>query len=133
MLCRADVAFVRSLFCLTPQMPPKPFNPEDWLTPNSYNDNHAELTTSSAIYLLVRATWSPSLTHKVLYVGMSTNLAKRFRNHEVKVLCDKKDGKSDYVQVYFKRCPKEALRRRERAFIKAFNPPYNLQHRERGE
>jgi hypothetical protein len=108
------------------------FNTEGWLTPNSYSNNFASLPKRPGIYVLVRATWYPTISHRVLYVGMSTNIAKRLDGHEIKAMCDKEDGKNDYVQVYFKTCPPEALRARERRLIKRFNPPFNLQHRVRG-
>jgi excinuclease UvrABC nuclease subunit len=109
------------------------FNPEDWLTPNSYGDNYAELPHGAGIYILVRATWRPVPKFQVLYVGMSTNIAQRLKGHEIKKLCDDCNGATDYVQTYFRAYPKDVLRRRERRLIKAWNPPYNLQHRERGE
>jgi hypothetical protein len=114
------------------EMDQRTFNTEGWLTPNSYSNNFASLPKRPGIYVLVRATWYPTISHRVLYVGMSTNIAKRLDGHEIKAMCDKEDGKNDYVQVYFKTCPPEALRARERRLIKRFNPPFNLQHRVRG-
>lgn len=105
---------------------------DSWQTPNSYSNSFAPLPNGPGIYLLVLATWRDGvLNHQILYVGMSRNVANRFKGHEVKKICQKV-FKDDYIKVYFKQCPIDDLRTRERKLIKQFNPPYNLQHRERG-
>ena len=105
------------------------FQPKGWFTPNSYGNNFSELPESSGVYLFVATELFPSITHRVLYVGMSQNILKRIGGyHEVLYLCKEK---YDYVQIYFKRYIKN-LRKRERCFIHSFNPSYNLQHRTRG-
>jgi excinuclease UvrABC nuclease subunit len=110
----------------------KVFDPETWLTPNSYSNNFASLPNGAGVYLLVRATWHPAPSWEVLYVGQSINIAQRLRGHEIKKLCDRQPIPHSYVQIYFKRVAKQHLRTREKQLIKQLNPPFNLQHRKRG-
>lgn len=105
---------------------------DSWQTPNCYSSQFAPLPKGSGIYLLVLAFFEDGvLDHRILYVGMSRNIANRFINHEVKKACQR-DFPSELIKVYFKRYPSEVLRRRERRLIKQINPPYNLQHRQKG-
>lgn len=105
---------------------------ESWETPNCYSNQFAYLPNGPGVYLLVLATIRDGiLDHQILYVGMSRNVAKRLKGHEVKRLCER-DFRGDFIKVYFKRCPEPFLRLREQKLIERFNPPYNLQHRRRG-
>lgn len=67
-------------------------------------------------------------SYRVLYVGMSKNIAKRLRAHGVLRTCR---DRFNYVQVYFKEFRGD-LRKAERKLIRFFNPPYNLQCRIKG-
>ena len=115
----------------------KTFDLKGWRTPHSYSNDFAPLPNSACVYVFLRphsvkSKNTPSgyaIVHELLYVGMSTNLAQRMAAHDLKRSFDRQ---RDYVQVWFKRCPKDQLRTRERRLIQKLNPPYNLQHRVRG-
>lgn len=107
------------------------FDLSKWKTPDTFDSAlFGSLPRSSGIYLLVHISEAGhSYKHEVMYIGQSVNLAERLRNHEIRKMLNKRCG---YVHVYFRRCPKDRLRTRERKLIKELNPPFNLQHRERG-
>ena len=105
------------------------FDPEGWFTERTYSSKRfAPLPNGPGLYVLLDIDISARpFNYKVLYVGMSRNLSKRFNNHEIYQALNRTLD----VFVYFKP-HSEALRESERSLIKQFNPPYNLQHRERG-
>lgn len=101
-----------------------------WKTPNTCDEDYGALPKGSGIYLFVWVRWiGTEIKHDILYVGQSTNIAQRMIRHDIKELCEQQ---YDYVRVYFRRCPQNKLRTRERNLIRRLNPPFNLQHRVRG-
>ena len=110
------------------------FRDDKWLTPNTYSTNFDALPDSSGCYLLVFRSFDRGvLTKKVLYVGMSTNIARRISAHETFRLLRKTfTTRTSDVVVYFRRMPGGRIRRAEKRLIKLFAPPFNLQHRQRG-
>lgn len=103
------------------------FYAKEWKTPRSYTD-YCEVPNKSGVYAFVNVEVSPAITHEVLYIGMSNNLAFRTSKHEVLSLINAKYGD---VFVYFQEHPTN-LRQIERDLIRRYNPRYNLQHRIRG-
>jgi excinuclease UvrABC nuclease subunit len=106
---------------------------EGWLTPNSYCEDFAPLPEGPGVYLFLNCDIScetGTITEKVLYVGMSTNVSNRCSSHEI---MDMINMKYDYVRTYFKSVPVENLRALEKETIQRFNPPFNIVHRKRGE
>lgn len=119
-------------------MPLRILEDKGWRTPNSYSNTFASLPSGPGVYALIRpaivkdsSTGSGrNIVLEVLYIGMSTNLSRRFLNHAIKRAFDKK---GEYVQIWFKPCPKHQLRVRERNLIQKYDPPFNIIHRVRGE
>lgn len=106
------------------------FNPNKWLTPNTYDQNFCE-PGGRGIYLLAKRTVlheKRKVKFKILYVGMSLNLRQRLARHEV--LTELK-GRFDDVVIFFQN-HSDDLRNLERHFIHYFNPPYNTIGRKRG-
>jgi excinuclease UvrABC nuclease subunit len=113
---------------------------KDWLTPNSYDNDFAELPNKPGVYLFVTGTLlipyrkEPALS--VLYVGMSRNLKSRCENsHPVWIeihakLDEQRPATADYrfAKIYFKLCNSD-LRAVERQLIEQFQPPYNFTRR----
>lgn len=114
------------------------FDVTGWKNPAAWDCDFADLPKGPGIYVIVRpsivrdrrARMGERIIYKLLYVGMSKNLAQRLQNHPVKRSFDLAN---DYVQVWFIRVPPTKLRRKEKALIQEFHPPYNSQHRLRGE
>jgi len=105
------------------------FNPSEWFTERSYSNQTFEILPSGpGVYVLVDINIDTRpFIYNVLYVGMSSNLSQRFKNHAIyKYLCEIYD-----VFIYFKPL-KDQLRDKEKELIWRFNPPFNLQHRRRG-
>lgn len=106
------------------------FNQNNWLTPNTY-DNNFSLPKGRGVYLLairkiIYGKRKPSF--KILYVGMSENLRARLKNHEVlRELQLQFDG----VVIFFQNRSGD-IRSIERRLIACFNPPFNIVGRRRG-
>ena len=106
---------------------PTTFDPNEWLTPDTYGRNYSKLTTKSGIYLFcLTDVDAVPVKNQVLYVGMSVNIAARCAGHEIKRLLP-----PGFIRTFF-RHHSENLREVERHFIHAFNPPYNIIGRPRG-
>lgn len=101
------------------------FNPEEWLTPNTYDTNYKDAPESSGVYLLVRPTFNYSLQppkFEILYVGSSKCLSQRYSKHEVLRALIKAYG---YIQFYFKEC--QDYIEAEKKLIKQIQPQFNTQ------
>lgn len=106
------------------------FNASEWRTPDTYGSNYERLPEGPGIYLFSRYDIDESektYRHKVLYVGMSTNIANRCSSHEISRLFDPEI----YAQIYFQH-HSENLREIEAKYIKLFDPPFNIIGRPRG-
>ena len=104
------------------------FNHEEWLTPDTYWSNYAQLPETSGIYMFCQVNINgKERTFKPLYVGMSQNIAKRCRGHEIKRLLPD----DEFIRTYYREA-NENLRAIEREYIRAFNPPFNIIGRPRG-
>jgi excinuclease UvrABC nuclease subunit len=106
------------------------FNPNKWLTPNTYDPNFAD-PKGRGVYLLAQRIVlyeKRKVKFKILYVGMSLNLRQRLTRHEV--LMELK-GRFDDVVIFFQNHAGN-LRNLERHFIHSLNPPYNTIGRRRG-
>lgn len=102
-----------------------------WKSPDAHDvESFGVLPQTPGLYLLVKSeTVEEKLVHKVLYVGMSVNLAKRFIHHHIQSLLH---DEGINTQIWFRPCSRDALRRQERKLIHRHDPPYNLQNKLRG-
>lgn len=108
---------------------PREFNLNGWFTERCYSsERFAPIPKGPGLYALLDFDVSSQpLTWRVLYIGMSKNIRRRLRTHAIFAELNKVID----VFVYFKPL-NENLRTTERGLIKKFNPPYNIQHRQRG-
>lgn len=104
------------------------FNPEDWKTPNTYDNNFMMPPNLPGVYLLVVPTFFINdfsrIDWSIKYVGSSINLKQRFSRHEVKRHLENQDLT---VHFYFKIT--ENFRDIEKQLIKSIQPQYNKQWR----
>lgn len=103
------------------------FKPENWYTPNTYNENFKEPTSKSGVYLLVivkfnKITLKPNF--KIVYVGSAKNLQVRYARHEVIRFLRETN---QYIHFYFKE--EDEFRIMEKELIKLIQPKYNKQWR----
>lgn len=103
-----------------------------WKTPNTYDGaSFSALPPAPGVYLLLHINirlGDPDFgKERVLYVGMSKNLAKRLLTHEVLYAVP-----GLYIQKWFIEKPLEDLRIFEREMIEHFDPPFNIIGRRRG-
>lgn len=106
---------------------------DGWRSPDTYSDKFFDdVINGSAVYAIEAFDANHCFTKKttfIAYIGMATNLARRFAGHEVITLI-KKDG--FWPKRWFKPTPTHLLRITERQYIERFNPPYNIIGRRRG-
>lgn len=109
-----------------------------WLTPNTYcSREYAPLPDRPGIYKIFgvnnlfsrRHIYRDEIDYVLLYIGKSSNLAKRLSSHEI---FDKIVEKFDVLNIYFKEFSIKSLDKVERDLIKKLKPPYNIIHRKRG-
>jgi hypothetical protein len=103
------------------------FKPEKWHNANTYDTNYMSPPSAPGVYMLVSSKYSfvrKKHIRKILYVGSSKNLLKRYNNHEV---FNKIKDKYYYIQFYF-RIEDDPINI-ERALIKMIQPKYNKQWR----
>lgn len=102
------------------------FNPNDWLTPNTYDTNFKCPTEKSGIYLLVKPTIfnHNNIRYEILYVGSAKRLNVRYGKHEVLRMLTEFYG---YIQFYFKE--EENYKEIEKQLIKIIQPKFNKQWR----
>jgi len=103
------------------------FNPKEWKTPNTYDNNFSDLPNDSGIYCIVLPTPNYALQkyeYEILYVGSAKNLKVRYNKHEVMRMLTRFYG---YVQFYFK--TESNYRNVEKSLIKKIQPKYNTQWR----
>lgn len=100
-----------------------------WLTPDCYSSEYGVPPRSSGLYAFVFVdVLAAPITFEILYVGMSKNLRLRTTRHN---LLARLRDRYRFISTYFKPC-RFGLRGEERKLINHHNPPYNLQHRQRG-
>jgi len=103
------------------------FKPEEWFTPNTYDNNFKFPTENSGIYLIVYPTFdddSKEFDYEILYIGSAKNLRQRYEKHEVmRVLREV----YNYIQFYFKE--ESEYRKIEKQLIKQIQPRFNKQWR----
>ena len=102
-----------------------------WRTPNTYSEHWDQIPAGPGVYLFLECDLdSHPVQGRVLYVGMSTNLALRHRSHEVAYELAKTIR---FFQTWFLPIADEGcLRSIERDLIATYNPPYNIVGRRRG-
>ena len=101
-----------------------------WLTPDTYNDSFAPLTSGPAVYLF--ALFSREAFYEscvVAYVGMSTKLKQRLSQHEI---LDELDRPDWWVKRWFLPTRRESLMQEKRKLIAAYDPPWNIVGRKKG-
>jgi len=103
-----------------------------WLTPDTYARHYASLPASSAIYALVVTPDLFCLEPGIIgYVGKSVNVRQRLAAHEMITLI-RTSQPAAHIRRWFMPVPELDLSAAEVAAIQKFNPPYNIQHRNRG-
>lgn len=101
------------------------FKSDEWFTPNTYNRNFKCPPKKSGVYLLVKPIFDLNKANfQILYVGSTSCLEKRYKNHEV---LRKLQIEHDYIQFYFKET--ENYIDLEKGLIKKIQPKYNKQWR----
>lgn len=106
-----------------------------WKTPNTYDNCYSPPIDGAAVYLfLLHARDTTDGFHDfdsaiVAYVGMSRRLQQRWAGHEV---LREIQSIGNYVQQWFLPTRRADLRTNEAILIKKFDPPWNIQGRERG-
>ena len=103
------------------------FNPKEWQSPNSYDDNFAYPPDLSGIYFIVlpKVNYSKKrYEYEILYIGSAKSLKVRYDRHEVMRMLKQFYG---YVQFYFK--IESDYRTVEKTLIKKLQPQYNKQWR----
>lgn len=103
---------------------------QGWRTPNCYSNHYATVPRRAGVYLF--AVFDDfAKSPLIAYVGKSVALSQRLSGHEV-LRCIRTEAPEAYVQTWFKTLPAAEIGAAEVVTIKAFNPPYNLQHRVKG-
>jgi excinuclease UvrABC nuclease subunit len=110
---------------------------DGWKTPNTYCCHFAPFPESPGVYLFLFSDLGGNPEpERVLYVGMSTNIARRQSGHEVYgEIYDTLEaiyGGMFHCARWFKEAPAIDLRRTEASLIKLYDPPYKIIHRVRG-
>lgn len=106
-----------------------------WKTPDTYDNCYSEPITGPAVYLFLSFTTDPRDglpdfdRALISYVGMSTRLYARWSAHRI---LKEIEGRSRYLQRWFKPTAKEELRGEEYRLIQEYDPPWNIQGRKRG-
>lgn len=96
----------------------------NWFTNRTYNLNFRPIPDSSGVYLLVH-TNCLTMRHKILYVGSSKCLSKRYRSHEVLRFLNNICKDNCNVRFYFKEV--ENYLEEEKTLIKLIQPRFNKQ------
>lgn len=104
---------------------------DGWITTNFYAKNSQSIPDEPGIYLI---SWSDMSSLResfikpiITYVGKSTNLSKRLEYHPIisQLYNDFEPGFAP--STYFMRFSREEISKRERFYIKKYNPLYNKQ------
>ncbi len=111
------------------------FNCREWETERGFVASSNIPPPVSGVYAILRVTIDydipkPHIKHQVLYIGMSKKLSCRLSSHAILRELLHKFGYND-IWVYYQRHNKN-LRKKEAQLIRAYHPPYNLVHRQRG-
>lgn len=101
------------------------FNPISWFTPNTYEKNFKEPTSTPGVYVITNSTidWNNKTKElNILYVGSTKNLKQRYSRHEVlRVLREV----YDFCQFFFiEHSDYLAL---EKELIVKYQPKFNTQ------
>jgi len=102
---------------------------DGWFTPNTYSGHYRQITDGPAVYLFLmldRESYSSAL---VAYVGMSTRLRARLASHNIMPMLESDEY---FTMRWFKPTNRHDLRKVEGAYIRRFDPPWNISGRERG-
>jgi len=97
---------------------------KEWHTENTYNDNFLPTPSKKGVYLIVGVVFTPELRKEIIYIGSSSNLKQRSKNHEV---IKSNHSLYDHIQFYFKECSN--ILDFEKYLIKKVQPKYNTQWR----
>jgi excinuclease UvrABC nuclease subunit len=115
------------------------FNPDDynpfyldgWKTGTTYGAvrHQDEIPNESGLYAITYLK-EDIKTHKIVYIGMSTNLKTRLirSNHEV---MRKVESVGIFGSFWFKKYPLVGLYDLETEFIQKYNPSYNIRQKAR--
>ena len=102
---------------------------DGWKSPDTYCNHFAEPSAISSLYLFMMIKTECFDEALVAYVGMSTNLEKRWNGHEILTQITKPGV---FIKRWFKPTPVDKLRSTEKSYIHQFNPPWNVIGRPRG-
>lgn len=104
---------------------------DGWKSPQTYCSAFSEVGQFAAIYALTVVSRPYFEQAIIAYVGMSCCLSRRLQGHPIKSAISR--ATDDHLMVWFKPTPKPDLREVEAQYIKAFNPPWNIAGRSRGD
>jgi hypothetical protein len=100
---------------------------DGWLSPDTYGKDFAAPGDFSAVYLFMQVDFDlmegRDYTQEVVYVGMSTNLERRWATHQT---LRKIKAEGLWIMRMFKPTPRELLRVEERLYIQKFRPRWNI-------
>ncbi len=96
---------------------------DDWRSPNDMGRDFEPLGDFPAVYALVIIS-EDFLDYTMGYIGMTCNLAARFKNHHA---LKKINRAGRYCQIWFRKTPPKKLRSLERDLIQAHSPILNIQ------
>jgi hypothetical protein len=102
---------------------------DGWRTPNTYCKHYAQVEQIPAIYMFVLVDNWAFKKAIVAYVGMSLSLKSRLANHEMN---SQLDIPNYSIMRWFKPIAPDDLRSVERAYIRKYDPPWNIAGRTRG-
>lgn len=95
------------------------YNFSKWNSPDGYSC--VELPNNSGVYVIAVPEFiDGKLKYKILYVGSTKNIFKRYCNHEKRMMIKRDEG---YSKFYFIECPD--FRKQEKILIKELQPKYN--------
>lgn len=99
---------------------------EEWFTPNSYSNDYGNPPKASGVYLLIHCDFDymhpeKEQKNKILYIGSSKNLSKRYKGHDV---LRKLEDKFGYIRFYFKETPN--FTQEEKRLIRLIKPEFNI-------
>lgn len=103
------------------------FNPQEWFTPNTYDNNFKSPPNKCGVYLIVKPSFdliSKTTKYEILYVGSSKRLNARYNNHST---LNKIRKLHLHIQFFFKEV--DNYIETEKIYIKLIQPKYNKQWR----
>lgn len=102
---------------------------DGWVTPDTYSLEFAPLIDGPAVYLFLLHEAEEYRKAVVAYVGMSDRLRRRIASHNILPLLHKPGY---WPMTWFKPAALDSLRETEKAYIRRFDPPWNIVGRVRG-